>query len=71
MLDWMTHRSQASPIEVASRVNSDGASFAPVAPWSLTRRGRFSIPVEPGPSRVYRIRYGRSEATAEVAVARL
>lgn len=55
-------------VEVASRVRTDGAPFEPAASVVADAAGRFSIPVEAGPSRVYRVRYGASESTAEVLV---
>jgi hypothetical protein len=56
------------PVEVASRVKADGAPFTPVASAATDHSGRFTIPIEPGPSRAYRVRYGASEAIAEVFV---
>ena len=55
-------------VEVASRSTAEGAPFTPATPAVTDEAGRFSIPVDPGPSRVYRIRYGASEATAKVLV---
>ncbi|WP_211339854.1 hypothetical protein [Solirubrobacter pauli] len=55
-------------VDVASRVRMEEARFVPVARAKADAKGRFSIAVEPGPSRAYRVRYGASEATAEVLV---
>ncbi|MDA0139208.1 hypothetical protein [Solirubrobacter deserti] len=55
-------------VEVAWRVNADGTTFTQLETAVTDSSGRFSVPVGPGPSRVYRIRYGASEAIAEVNV---
>lgn len=55
-------------VEVASRVNARATSFVPASPVTTDAKGRFSIPIGRGPSRVYRLRYGASEAIAEVDV---
>lgn len=55
-------------VEVASRVSARTTSFVLTSPVTTDKEGRFSIPIEPGPSRTYRLRYGTSEAIAEVVV---
>lgn len=55
-------------VEVSSRLRADGAPFAPADGAVTDSRGRFRVPVPRGPSRVYRLRYGASEANAEVLV---
>ncbi len=55
-------------VEVASRPMAAGSAFSSLKPVATDAQGRFSIPVESGPSRVYRVRYGVSEATAEVRI---
>ena len=55
-------------IDVASRPRMRGSAFAPTAPAVTSADGRFSVPIGPGTSRVIRVRYAASEATAEVIV---
>jgi hypothetical protein len=55
-------------IDVASRVRTRTSSFASLPPVVTGADGRFSVPVKVGPSQVVRLRYGTSEASADVLV---
>jgi hypothetical protein len=58
----------AAQIEVASRLRMRGSDFAPMATVVTDAAGRFSVPVEPGPSRVFRFRYALSEASSDLVI---
>jgi hypothetical protein len=55
-------------IDIASKLRMHGSAFSAAASVVSDSRGRFSVRVEPGPSRVYRFRYVASEATTELLV---
>jgi hypothetical protein len=55
-------------IEVASRLRMRGSDFVPAGPVVTDAAGRFAVPVEPGPARVFRFRYAVSEATADLVI---
>jgi hypothetical protein len=55
-------------IEVASRPLMRNAVFSVVAPVLTDGSGRFTVPVPPGPSRTFRLRYVASEVSGEVVI---